>query len=90
MNNAIVIKKVLLNLLKTDYPEIIDIVVDIRNDEMLPYHTEYLIYIGVKYTDSLNIDVSKMFSDTREIVYDIVGGRNGFNSVSIQTYDPNS
>jgi hypothetical protein len=90
MNNAIVIKKVLLNLLKTDYPEIIDIVVNIRNDEMLPYHTEYLIYIGMKYTDSLNIDVSKMFSDTREIVYDIVGGRNGFNSVSIQTYDPNS
>jgi hypothetical protein len=90
MNKAIVIKKVLLNLLKTDYPEIIDIVVDIRNDEMLPYHTEYLIYIGVVYKDLMNINASKMFSDAREIVYDIVGGRNGFNSVSIQTYDPNS
>ena len=90
MDNAIVIKKVLLTLLKRYYPEIIDVVVNVRNDEMLPYHTEYLIYIGVVYKDLLNINTSKMFSDAREIVYDVVGGRNGFNSVSIQTYDPKS
>jgi hypothetical protein len=90
MDKAIVIKKLLLTLLKTDYPEIVDVVVNVRKDPMLEYHTDYYIYIGIVYKDLLNINASKMMNYAREIVYDIVGGRNGFNSVSIQTYDPNN
>lgn len=90
MDKAIVIKKLLLTLLKTDYPEIVDVVVSVRKDPMLEYHTDYYIYIGIVYKDLLNINASKMMNYAREIVYDVAGGRNGFNSVSIQTYDPNS
>ena len=90
MDKAIVIKKLLLALLRKHYPEIVDIVVNVRKDPMLEYHTDYYIYIGIVYKDLLNINASKMMNDAREIVYDVTGGRNGFNSVSIQTYDPKS
>ncbi len=90
MDNAIVIKKLLLTLLRKHYPEIVDVVVNVRKDPMLEYRTDYFIYIGVAYKDLLNINTSKMMNDAREIVYDVAGGKNGFNSVSIQTYDPKS
>ncbi len=90
MDNAIVIKKLLLTLLRKHYPEIVDVIVNVRKDPMLEYRTDYFIYIGVVYKDLLNINASKMMNDAREIVYDVAGGRNGFNSVSIQTYDPKS
>jgi hypothetical protein len=90
MDNAIVIKKLLLALLRRQYPEIVDVVVSVRKDPMLEYRTDYFIYIGVAYKDLLNINASKIMNDAREIVYDVAGGRNSFNSVSIQTYDPNN